>query len=157
MKKAIPARAASWVMCLLALALLQSACGGADSPSAPSAETADISLSGVFSGSGSDSSGPGQMTWTISQSRTTVSGPFVAKTKFGSVTFTGTASGSLSGTTLTFTVTVPTGGVTGLPTCTIAMNGTATGVTSARISGTYSGTNSCTGTFTGGQFTLDKQ
>jgi len=75
----------------------------------------------------------------------------------GTVQFRGSIAGSLSGTTLTFTIAVPQGGVSAIPSCTIAVAGSALGVTATRISGTYSGTTTCTAPFTNGQFTLNKQ
>jgi hypothetical protein len=80
-----------------------------------------------------------------------------AKTSLGIVIFNGTLTGNLSGTSLTFTISVPLGGISGFADCTAKIDGTAAGVSSSTISGTYTGTNSCSAPFTGGQFNLTKQ
>ena len=113
-------------------------------------------LNGVWSGAASDSSGPGTMTWKLTQTGVTVSGTMQAATPSGAVAFTGSFSGTLSGATLPFTINVPAGGVTGQPTCTVIMTGTVTSITASTLSGTYSGS-SCGGPFSNGQFKLTKQ
>src|SRR5438477_13088320 len=82
---------------ILVLPLFAAACGGG-SPTAPTASTpiVQVSLAGTWSGQGSDSSGPGQMTWVLSQSGTTVSGSVMAFTSAGTVVFTGSLMGALS-------------------------------------------------------------
>lgn len=143
------------------LVTLSVSCGGSGSsnptptPTTPTPPT--IALGGTYSGSVSDSTGPGRMTWTISQAGTSLSGPVTATTELGTVSFTGTLSGTLSGTSLSFTINVPAGSISGLPSCSATITGTATGVTTSTIAGTYTGTNSCTGPFSAGQFSLTKQ
>ena len=116
-----------------------------------------LSLNGTFSGSASDSSGPGQMTWKLTQEKATVRGTVTAKTRLGMVGFKGTLYGTISSTTLNFAIIIPKGGISGLPTCTSHILGTATGVTNTTIRGTYTGDCSCTGSFRDGKFTLTKQ
>ena len=113
-------------------------------------------LNGVWSGVASDSSGPGSMTWNLTQTSVTVSGTMQAATPSGAIAFSGSFSGTLSGATLPFTITVPAGGVTGLPTCTVTMTGTVSSITTSTLGGTYSGS-SCGGPFSNGQFKLTKQ
>ncbi len=143
------------------------ACGGDSSnPVAPAPAPAPVptaapapalSLTGTFSGNASDSSGPGRMTWVLSQVGASVSGTMTASTPSGTVQFRGNFAGTLSGTTLIFTIRVPAGGVSALPTCTIEIPGVATGVSSSSVSGTYSGTSTCTAPFNNGQFALARQ
>ncbi len=97
------------------------------------------------------------MAWTVSQSASSVSAVVTAKTPLGIVVFDGNLAGTLSGTSLTFAITIPTGGISGSPGCSAKIDGTATDVSNSAISGTYTGTNSCSGAFTGGRFTLAKQ
>jgi hypothetical protein len=47
--------------------------------------------------------------------------------------------------------------MSGFPTCSATITGTAEGLTASTIAGTYTGTNSCTGPFSAGQFSLTKQ
>jgi uncharacterized protein (TIGR03437 family) len=113
-------------------------------------------LNGVWSGAASDSSGPGTMTWKLTQTGVTVNGTMQAATPSGAIAFSGSFSGTLNGSTLPFTINVAAGGVTGLPSCTVTMNGTVTSITPSTLSGTYSGS-SCGGPFSNGQFKLTKQ
>jgi hypothetical protein len=133
-------------------------CGGSSpqpaTPSSPSISS--VALNGVYSGRSSDTSGPGNMSWTVSQAGASVSGAVAAVTPKEAVAFTGALSGTLSGTTLSFTIAVSNSGISKFPNCSATLNGTATGVTNLAIAGSYIGTNSCTGSFTGGQFALTK-
>ena len=112
------------------------------------------SLTGTYSGAASDSSGSGTMTWSLTQVGANVSGAIVLKTPRGSTIFDGTISGTLSSSTLLFTIAVPVGGITGLPNCSVNVVGAANTVSNSAISGTYSGTNTCTPPFTNGIFSL---
>jgi hypothetical protein len=111
-------------------------------------------LDGKYSGPGSDSSGPAQMTLQLAQHDTTITG--TATAEYGGCIGSGIFSGTLSGTTLNFTINIPVGGVPCYPTCSVTMSGTAN-VTTSTIIGTYTGNNSCYGPFTNGHFTLTKQ
>lgn len=110
-------------------------------------------IAGTFAGTGSDSSGPATMFWTLTQSDAFISGEVSASTPSGSVTGQGSISGTICGATLTFTISgsfpPPLEG------CAVTITGTAQ-VTTTTITGTYTGSNSCTGPFTNGEFTLDR-
>ena len=74
----------------------------------------------------------------------------------------GTLTGTMSGSTLRFTILIPVGSVFDAPTCSVTFNGsttdvTASGVTATGISGTYTGTDSCFGDLAAGRFTLARQ
>src|SRR4051812_31942122 len=77
--------------------------GGSSTPSAPSA----ITVNGTWSGTASDSSGPGTMTWQLSQMGTTFSGTLTMKDSTVNVTGRGSVSGTLSGSSLQFSMSVP--------------------------------------------------
>jgi hypothetical protein len=147
--------------CLIAIALgaMLSGCGGSNPAPSPSAASpvSSVTLNGTYAGSASDSTGAGTMAWIASQSGTAVSGSVTAKTSLGIVAFTGSLTGTLTGSSLTFSITVPAGGISGFPGCTATLDGTATGVTNTAIDGTYTGTNSCGGAFNAGHLTLTKQ
>lgn len=136
---------------VLLFALSTTSCG-----SSPTTPNSAVTLGGTYSGSTSDSTGSGTMTWTASQSGSSVSASVTATTAKSMIAFTGSLSGGLTGTALTFTITVPAGGISGFPICSATINGSAI-VSSSTISGTYTGTNSCSGAFSNGQFTLAKQ
>jgi hypothetical protein len=132
------------------------ACSGKSSPSAPSTPSASLNLAGTWAGSASDSSGPGLMTWQLTQSGTAVTGSAVVADSLGVTVARGTLSGTLSGSSLPFTVTIPAGGFDSGPSCTGQFTGTVS-ATAASMSGSYSGTQSCSGAFSSGTLTLNKQ
>jgi hypothetical protein len=143
----------------IVLGVALSGCGGSKpspSPSAPS-PISGVTLSGTYAGSASDSTGAGTMSWTASQSGSAVSGSVTARTSVGIVAFTGNLTGALTGSSLTFSITIPADGISGFPGCSATIDGTATGVSNTAIAGTYTGTNSCGGSFSAGHFNLTKQ
>jgi hypothetical protein len=140
------------LVCFLGFAT--AACGGSSSSTAPAPT---FTLTGTFSGQAGDSSGPGTLTWKITQSGTSVSGSASFTDAATGASGTGNVSGSLSGSTLSFTISIPAGGFPApADACTASMQGSAQ-ATSTSIDGTYTGTNSCTGPIQGGHFTLTKQ
>jgi hypothetical protein len=85
--------------------------------------------------------------WSVTEfSGTSGSGTFSARC-FGDVQISGSASGSLSGGTLTWSANA-TASIPGLPPCAIALNGTATIESTNRIRIPYSGT-TCLGPVSG--------
>ena len=145
---------------LLALAVVSAvACrGGSSSSTQPSptpATTANVS--GSWSGTASDSSGPGQMTWQLTQTDTSFTGTATVTDTTTGVSGTGSVSGTVTGSTVQFLITIPGGGFPS-PYATCAANVSGSGqATSSTITGTYVGTSSCVGTLGSGQFTLNKQ
>ncbi len=122
----------------------------------PFANPPAFDLTGTWSGPASDDSGPATMTWRLTQSGASITGSFLAVEPPPRLTnYRGTISGSLSGTSLTFTIDVPKGSIVGLPNCSVAINGTAV-VTANVIEGTYTGED-CTGPFANGLMSLAKQ
>jgi hypothetical protein len=104
----------------------------------------------------SDSSGPGTMTWHLAQTDASVSGSLDATDTDSGVTGQGSISGTMDGSTLSFTLTFPAGAF-GAPwsSCSATMSGVVNVGTS--MIATYSGTNSCTGPVTGGLMELRRQ
>ncbi|MCA1563531.1 MAG: hypothetical protein LC753_06750 [Acidobacteria bacterium] len=156
-------RAAALVT-IVVVALLGIGCD--DSPTNPtrsisgSGTSTGLNLTGTWSGTASDSSGQLLLTWRLTQSATTVTGTVTATTTVGAPLYTG---GTLTGTTtasaLTFTFTIPRGGISPLPNCSATFSGTAAAadITATGMSGTYSGSDTCGGTYVSGRFTLIKQ
>jgi len=141
--------------CMAAVLALAAACGGS-SPSGPSGPQPVPDLTGTWTGSASDSSGPGTMTWVLSKTATGASGQATTRSPLGSVVLTGTVSLELSGASAAWRMDIPAGGVAGAPTCTVTVTGTAT-VTATAISARYSGAGSCTDPFSDGTIALSKQ
>jgi hypothetical protein len=141
---------------LVASALVSGmACSGSEMPTPPPPST--VNLAGAWAGSASDSSGPGQMSWKITQTDTSFSGTMTMTDTSTGVSGQGSVSGTVSGASLHFSITVPAGGFASpYVSCTADASGDGQ-LSSATITGTYSGSNSCSGTIASGQLTLSKQ
>jgi hypothetical protein len=146
--------------CALALAAFViavtgvSCSGGSSSPTEPSATA---SVNGTWSGSASDSTGPGTMTWQLTQSGSSFSGTMTMSDTSTNTTGRGTVSGTLSGSTCQFSVSVPVGGFDNpYAACSASVSGNGT-VSSTVISGNYTGSSTCAGTIGSGQVNLNKQ
>jgi hypothetical protein len=113
------------------VAVVAGACRGSTSPSPP------LDLGGTWSGMlGQSQSGSAlRVTWTASQTGATVSGPATLVKPALNVPATGTMSGTLVGSQLTLTYSVPSGGVPVYLSCTITGSGSAT-ASNQTISGT---------------------
>jgi len=148
---------------LVGVLLLVSAggCSGSDGgssslPTQPSASTPGT-LTGTWSGSASDSSGPGQMSWQITQSDGSFSGTVTITDGSTSLGGRGSVSGILSNGSIRFSISIPAGGFDSpYASCTAEASGDGQ-VSTSSITGTYSGSNSCTDTITSGQLSLTRQ
>jgi hypothetical protein len=97
------------------------------------------------------------MGWQVTQADTSFSGTVTLMDTSTGFTGRGSVSGTVSGSSIHFSITVPAGGFEGpLASCTASVSGDAQ-ASSSSITGTYSGSNSCSGTITSGQLTLTKQ
>ena len=136
-------------MAMAALSVCVAGCGnGASSPSAV------LDLTGTWSGDYSHTSGNGGLTWQIVHSGAGVTGTMIATNVSPAVVYTGNTSGTLSGTTLAFSVDFPAGSISTSPNCTGSITGTAT-AGSRSMTGIYSGRD-CFGPFVNGRFTLSR-
>ncbi len=100
------------------------------------------------------------MTWTLSQTGTSVTGPVTIGLPNGVVLLNGTLSGTLTGTSLDYTIAVAASGVPDQPACTGQLGGTMT-VTTGTVS-TMTGpiavrSTNCSIQFPTSNFTLTKQ
>lgn len=152
---------AATLVTVVALALLGIACDTATSPTRSTSgggAPTGLNLTGTWVGAAIDSSGQLQMTWQLTQSVNTVNGTVTATTAVGAPLYAG---GSLTGTAstsaLSFTITIPTGGIAPLPQCSATFTGSAADITSNGMTGTYTGSDSCGNTYVSGRFTLVKQ
>jgi hypothetical protein len=161
----------SLVRAALSAVLCAAVCGCAASPVSPSGSSVasvaavQLSLKGAWSGSVGDSQGLGALTWGLTQTGNVVSGTVLMKSSDAAGTCAschkeqkaGTVTGTLSGSTLTFTMTLPIGSAfSPTPNCSITASGTARNITDGEvvITGTYTGADSCLGPFAAGTVTM---
>lgn len=141
------------------LSLAAAACGGPDRPAPPAAPSPPppppLNLTGAYSATGDDFLGIGRMRWVLSQSGSDVDGIVTAVSQQGTTGARGTLDGTLSGSTLSFTIVMPPGGLAALPSCSATIEGVAE-ATRSTINGLYSGTATCSASFFG-QFSLIKE
>jgi hypothetical protein len=117
----------------------------------------EITLTGLWSGQLSDSSGPGRFTWELTQDGASFSGSGTIEDPDTSFRARGTISGSVFRSTLRFSMHIPAGGFDDpFGTCSADVTGDGQ-INAGSVTGQYSGTNSCSGPITSGQFTLAKQ
>ena len=146
----------------LGLIVSSLACSGGSSGSSPTqpSSTSPSSVTGTWTGTADDSSGPGQMTWQITQSGSSFSGTLTLTLRTATnttVTARGTASGTVSGASIQFSMAVLAGGFDSpFESCAVNVSGSGS-VTSTAITGTYAGSSSCGGGISSGQLTLNKQ
>jgi hypothetical protein len=139
---------------LLLAAILSTACGD-ELPTEPTNPTTN--LTGVWRGNITVNNVSTTMTWTLTQTGTSVTGPVAIALPTGVVLMNGTVAGTLSGTTLGFTVTVPPGGIVLQPGCSGQIAGANTVASATTMNGAYSVVNStCTTGLTNGTFTLTR-
>jgi hypothetical protein len=96
------------------------------------------------------------MTWRITQTSTSVSGTLTMTDGTTNVSARGLISGTVTGSAIHFSMSVPAGGFDNpFSSCTADVSGDAQ-MSSSAMTGTYSGVNSCTGAITSGQLTLSR-
>jgi hypothetical protein len=141
-------------MLAIGLTALAGAACESHAPTSPSPPPAAPDLTGTWTGSAADSSGPGTMTWRITQTATSLTGTVAMTDSATNAGGRGSISASVSGTSIHFSISVPAGGFDSpFGSCTASVSGDAQ-ASSSSITGTYSGVNSCTGAITAGQVTL---
>ena len=133
------------------------ACTSSKSTTAP---TPTIDLTGTWVGTLAVSGTTARMTWTLTQTNNTVTGPVLVTLPTGVVLLNGTLAGMLTGSSLAYTIAIGSGGIPSRPSCSGQLGGTMTatiGATST-LSGTYSVTSAtCTPPFaTSGNISLSR-
>ena len=143
--------------------LVSFGCGGSSgSTSAPSptptpGPSESVNLNGTWSGPASDSTGPGAMAWQVTQTAASFSGTVTMTDTATGLTGRGSVSGTVSGSAVRFSITIPAGGFDSpFASCTASVTGDAQ-ASSSSITGTYSGSSSCNGAIGSGKLTLNKQ
>jgi hypothetical protein len=152
--------------------LTVAACSGSSSsPAAPTMTSPGTltSLSGTWTGTSADTTGQEKLSWTLSQNANAMTGTMNISDTGRSMMGTGSMQGTISGSTMTFHMTVPTGGFGGMmSSCAMGVDGQATMSSDGHtMTGTYAGSmsgmmsggmmgQSCGGTMNNGQFTLTR-
>ncbi len=154
--KALSRARLRFLLVLFGVGLIYLGCSSASNPIPAPSEPAVLNVAGTWTGSASDSSGPGSMTWIVSQSGTALTGTVTATDTTTNLNGRGSLTGTVSSSSIHFTITVPAGGVDApFADCTADISGDAQ-VSSASMTGTYSGVNSCMGAITAGQIGLTR-
>ena len=131
--------------------------GSLTQPPPSPASSGPVSLTGSWSGTASDSSGPGQVSWQLTQAGTSFSGTATLTDSSTGLGGRGTVSGTVSNTSIHFSMSIPAGGSDSPYTaCTAEVSGDGQ-ASAASITSAFAGSNSCTGAITSGQLTLNKQ
>ena len=143
---------------ILVVVLASVACSSTTSPITPT--PAPLSLSGTWTGDLSVLGTLTRTTWTISQTNNSVTGSALVLLPSGVVLLNGQFAGTLAGSVLTYTITVPPGGIPTNPGCTGQLAGSVTANVSAvsTLAGSYTvASSTCPTPFSSGNFTLTKQ
>lgn len=143
----------------LVLAISVAACADDPTPTDPSSPT--LSVAGTWIGEVPVQGVTARMTWTLSQpNEAEVSGPVLIGLPTGTVFVNGFLTGTLSGSTMTYTISVGPGGIPLSPTCVGQLGGTMTasvGSTST-LAGDYAvRSSSCPAPIANGTVTLTRQ
>jgi hypothetical protein len=117
-----------------------------------------VNLSGTWRGNLTVNNVAALMTWTLTHANASVAGPVLIALPTGSVLMNGALTGTVSGTTLAYTIAVPAGGIPPQPTCSGQIAGTANIASASTLNGTYTlASSTCATGLTTGAFTLTKQ
>jgi hypothetical protein len=108
----------------MALALSAAACSDKSTPTSPAPTQIDVT--GRWATDISIQGLTGRMTWTLTQSSGGVSGPVLVSLTNGFVLLNGFLTGTLTGTSLAYSITVAPGGVPNQPACSGQLGGTMT-------------------------------
>lgn len=107
-------------LALVLLLGLASAC----SSKTPAAATAPPDVTGTWTGSITVQATTARMTWTLAQTNTSVTGPANIGLTSGTVLLNGFLTGTMNGSTLTYTISVGPGGIPNQPACVGQLGGT---------------------------------
>src|SRR3954451_1868280 len=139
-------RSIVWGAVLAAMAA--PACSSVQSSATPPSQTID--LTGTWRGNFPVQAVTSEMVWTLTQSGSSVSGPVLVRLPNGVVLLNGFVTGALSGSSLTYTISVGQQGIPSQPACAGQLGGTmiARTGTASTLTGGYTVTSTtCTPPF----------
>ena len=141
---------------MLAVILLVCAACDQEPPATPS--DPQVNVSGTWRGTINVSNTPAVMTWTLTDAAGSISGPVLIGLPTGTVLLNGALAGTLTGTTLAYTISVPSGGVLSQPRCSGQIAGTTTLTGTSTMNGAYSvAASTCPTGLSTGTFSLARQ
>jgi hypothetical protein len=119
--------------------LIALACSGCSSQSSDTGPSATNDVTGTWRGQFVLAGASQPMTWTLVQAGTSVSGPVFVAQSNGIVLMNGTLAGTLTGTSLAYTISVAQGNIPSQPACAGQLTGTMTVqfAATSTMSGTY--------------------
>ena len=117
-------RLRSVVSAVVLTALVGAGCSSIQSSATPPSQTID--LTGTWRGSFALQTTTSEMVWTLTQSGSSVSGPVLVRLPSGVVLLNGFLTGTLSGSSLAYTISVGQQGIPSQPTCAGQFGGTMT-------------------------------
>ena len=159
------------ILVVFSLMFVTACAGSASVPTAPApaAAAANTNASGTWIGTSADSTGRENMTWALTQNGNAITGTMNIGDTSRSMMGNGSMQGTISGSTVSFRMTVPIGGFSStMSSCSMLVDGqgqmsddghTMTGTYAGNMSGMMSGmmsTVSCGGAMNSGQFTLTR-
>ena len=146
-------------LCLgLSMAVLTGACSSESSSSTPASPTnPTLNLTGTWATTITYSGISARMTWALTQSTNAVTGPVTIALPTGTVLFNGFFSGTLTGTSLPYTITVAAGGIPLQPTCAGQLQGTMTASATTLIGPMNLTSSTCASPITNQTITMTKQ
>src|SRR5688572_17631166 len=114
------------IVCVLALGLLFSsvACKSGSSPPPGSPSSSGVSVAGTWNGDLAALGTVGRTTWVLTQTNTAVAGTALVLLPTGTVLLNGTVAGTVTGSTLTYAISVGPGGLPSQPACVAQLGGT---------------------------------
>jgi hypothetical protein len=129
-----------------------------DTPSTPT-PAPQLDVSGRWGGDMSFMGVTGRMTWVLTQSGTAVTGPVLVSLPTGTVILNGNLTGTLTGSSLPYTIAIAPNGIPSQPSCAGQLAGTmAVATVPTSMAGSIGLTNStCNIQFSNTNFTLTKQ
>jgi hypothetical protein len=152
---------------ILASVVVSACSASSSSPMSPAPGTPVANMAGSWSGTSADTTGQESLGWTLTQNSSAVTGTLSISDPGRGMIGNGSMQGTLSGSTLTFQMTVPNGGFSGMMApCSMGMDGQATMSEDGHtMTGTYSGNmngmmmsgmQSCGGVMNSGHFTMTR-
>ncbi len=116
---------------LIAVALLGAGCSSSQSGPSPAQS---LDLTGTWRGDFAVQDVTAQMIWTLTQTGTAVTGPVLVKLPNGVVLLNGSLTGTLTGSSLAYTISVGPQGIQSQPACVGQLGGTMTATTAGTTS-----------------------